>query len=416
MSIERQPRLGQDSENPLETQPKGVSPEVRQFSRLTDTEARQQLESQRELTEQEARNLSVFSERLISGKPLEPTTDHETLRDQMWRDAREAFLNDVVPNLKHFRRNNELETAISSAPVGSEERAKAEFTLMDNYMHQLKDEDSGFGTTPVLSKELGYKLNCVGKSAVAASIFEEVGIEVECGSVSGHKIVVAKDTLGRLIYADPNGIVGEVNPQTEQREGGNLYLLTEENQADLSIPYSRIIATTPTIGFLYSIFNNVSEPVLSSHDDESKKLWELHKDDVNLQGVGEDSTLRDKLLPETITFHEELEKDKDFIMAEDGFMKGVMEQAFGKDVTEEETSKLTKQALVEALSCGDKEAVLRFLEGGAVQKLPEGFSMQSKTFMEHLKQGLEGLKGKQDRLRSYFLRRITKTLHPELKK
>ena len=362
------------------------------------------------LTEQEAQNFCDFSERLISGRKLEPTTDHESLREGVWQGAKEAFLQDVVLNLKHFRRNSELEDAVRLAPLNSEDRASAELVLIKDYINQLQQEDFGFGTTPVVSRELGYKLDCVSTSAVVASILEEVGVQVERGGVYGHTVLIVRDSASKLLYADPNNIVGEITPQVEQHDGFVVYVLSEEAQADLRIPYSRIVVSSPATGFLYSMFNNMSEEVLGKYDDESRGILSRHKDDVVLQG----EDLRDKLLPELVNIHEEIHKDKEFVRLESEIMDEIAKQTLGKDsITETETAELAKRVLVELLACRDKERVVLFLEGQEDQGVFAGLSPEAEKFMINFQKQLEELKGDNDRLRNYFLRRIVKTLQPE---
>lgn len=363
------------------------------------------------LSEDEAERVSTFCEKLITGKPIEPNTNPQELREQMWADAKQVILEQVIPRLHSFKRDEEMEQAVTTAPEGSLERAQAEITLVQNYITQLKNSPGGYSTTPLLTLQTG-ETNCVMRSAIASTIFEELGLKSEAGKVDGHKVLIITSSLGELFFVDPNGKVEKINPHIEKKGDLTVYTISDQEMADTDIIFSSIVTSQNSVNFLYSMFNNLREDTLKEHGDESSQLWGRYEEVIKLQGASEDSSLRDKLLPEMKEAHRETEKDKAFKQAEEEFGQRITKEALQKENVDEGEIRTTgATAIIEARNLKVGERVLAFLQGDE-QDFPPGFTPQSELLFKTAQVVLKELETDNPRVRTYILRRFTKATHP----
>lgn len=362
-------------------------------------------------TEPEARNLAIFCEKLITGKPIEPNTNPEEFREQMWADAQQVILKEVIPSLTYFKRNEAMEKAVTLAPAGSAERAQAEMALVRNYIAQLSKGPSGYSTTPLLTLKTG-ETNCVMRSAIGYTVFEELGIDVEVAKVAGHKALIIRNAIGELYFADPNNNVAKINPSIEKKDNLNLYIIAEKEMADEGIIFNHIIGSKPAVSFLYSMFNNLSEHTLTTHDVESRQLWKEYEEIIRLQGAQGEPTFGDKVSPEIVQIREITERDKEFISAEKELLQTITKGALGKEeVSESEIMAVGGQAIIEARNLHAGEQILVFIQGEN-DGFPPGFTSESQKLFKAARKAFEELKTTNRRLRNYALGRFIKAMHP----
>ena len=369
------------------------------------------------LEEAEAKDLSIVWQKLGSGIERELPTDLEAAKTQMWEDTEQAFIEQIIPHLQHFSLDVEREEKIRTA-TDPTEKAKWERELADYYQSQLQQEKSGWGTTPALSKQTGWSLDCVGSSAVMIIALQRAGIHANPGTVWGHKVVLWNDSEGKRWYYDTrNGNKGEIVSKASEQHGARLYELSQDEAAQIGIPYRRLVELSAREGFLWSMMGNIDVLRERGHVSQSKpevetdRLYEENRDSLELRNWEE---LRGKILPDNQKWEEWINHDQGYVEAEhqlheetQALIHRVLEKTLNStDASQEEKEALSRAVFGEVLT--HKDAVWAYLQG-TEEKLP-ALSEQITKLLTHLREALASADVK---LREHLLAQISKRLHPK---
>ena len=369
---------------------------------------------QEQLTLEERQDLSNLWEALGTGNPLDINADNEAIRSQMWADTQQALLENVLPNLKNFERNQELEKAVMNAPEQSEKRANAEFALVANYMKQLANvPDNGYSTTPKLSEKYEYGLNCVMKSALAATLFERTGMEVYTGELAGHVVALVRDAVGNTIYTDPNGITGKLKQLHITDKMSGLYHLQDTEQATLNVPYKEMIIRHNRESFSAFILHNVTEEVLTTHDESSKKLY---TDYANILAAQSWEKIAQKLFPNELKIsageEENIRESHEYSKQRKLLEQRIEEGMFGGEEVDRDTyNRLITTTIQEIRENGLVEQISTFLTDSEQEKLPKNISASTTKLLRLLNKELEQIKTEHPEARNRLIANFVKILH-----
>jgi hypothetical protein len=380
-------------------------------------QSEESIEQPQSLEVEEANDLATLWQAVGSGIETEFPTDPEATKKKMWEDTERAYFERVIPNLEHFKLATDLEEKIATATNPSE-KSQLERELADSYQSQLKQEKSGWGTTPALSEQTDFSLDCLGASAVMTLALRRAGVEANPGTVWGHKIVIMTDAENKKWYYDPrNGNKGEITAAGEQRFDGVLYELSEEEAAQIDIPYKRVVELPPQDGFLSSMIGNIA--VLSDNEYEShtkpkheiERIYENNRETLHLRNWLE---LGDKLLPNNKKWEEWISLDQQYVEEQAQLheqTQAVVDRitdkvTSGQVSTEEERQVLSRQIFAEALA--QKDAVWAYIQG-TDNELPP-FSESTTALFTSLR---EELNQADEKVREVLLARFSRWLHPK---
>lgn len=350
-------------------------------------------ENKERLTQDEVKNLSALWQEIGTGQGITFSEDPKNIREQMWQSQEKGF-REIMGEM-NFERDVAAEEKLQ-AETDPHKRALLEEQLIRKYWEQVQTKapsnpTKGSGTTPEVIKAVG-DADCQARSTMAGIALQDAGIHVERAMVTGHALLIARDSEDTYWHIDPTSIYEPTKLATQPEENGNLriFRFNEEDRGKLQSYYSVLVSgrleDVAVAGALgnFQVMKGAVEGTSQSSGKHIGPYAEFGKKHQDVLLRGDWYELAKKIYPDIDTIETIIGSEHDLAKRRSELLV-IRFESLPEGLTIPQMTEFNKRVLSEARK--NREAVATFFENTG--DLPQDISTEVQEYLERVKKSIQ---------------------------